>query len=479
MDDHGWAFSGRRLAAIAVLLLSGVSLRRVWAADLTLPQPLKESAWISQVPWDEEVEGASEVQVLAQAKDVDPAVAAHAEWEVRTADESRRVARFRVPWIMNGLAAGAAVSSESRGFHPPEREVRRMVPLEPGSYVMAWLLDGERRSNVVKFRVLKPGEKPAAGEFLRIVQGEPRHAGELPVVELRARRLTVADPAVVDLEMARVTVDDRPLTPREAPHVGGLLPTMRVGAQVGAPLAWDRMKETVDAGGRHTIQVTWQRRASPPATLNTGTPLGDAWDAATAKLAPAPVLPAEVEGKVIDENGAAGGAYELELLGGAAGEIAHAYDETSDSNGRYSFAGIPTGEYELTCTPPNRKLPLVVIGKVVIDPSKRVAVDVSFEGKFAISGRVDRPAEDETPAGPAAGSTVRATFVSPDGNTEMNTTAVTAADGTYVIKGPFAKVSFVGVMSSPEPTPVKDIVAPREGVNFRLVSAAEERRRVQ
>jgi hypothetical protein len=478
MDHHRCAFSGR-LAAVAAMLLAAVSLRGVRAADLTLPQPLKESAWISQVPWDEEVDSASEVQVMAQAKDVDPAVAAHAEWEIRTADETRRVARFRVPWIMNGLAAGAAASSEAGGFHPPEREVRRMVPLEPGTYVMAWLLDGERRSNVVRFRVLKPGEKRATGEFLRVVQGEPRHAGDLPVVELRARRLTEADPAAVDLEMARVTVDDKPLTPREAPHVGGLLPMMRVGSQVGAPLAWDRMKERVDAGSEHTIKVTWQGRSSQPVTLNTGTPLGDAWDAATAKLAPAPVLPAEVDGKVIDENGAAGGAYELELLGGAAGEIAHAYNETSESDGHYSFAGIPAGEYELTCTPPNRKTPLVVIGKVIVDPSKRVSMDVSFEGKFAISGRVDRPAEDDTPAGPAAGSTVRATFVSPDGNAEMNTTAVTAADGTYVIKGPFAKVSFVGVMSSPEPKPVKDITAPREGVNFRLVSAAEERRRVQ
>ena len=48
-----------------------------------------------------------------------------------------------------------------------------------------------------------------------------------------------------------------------------------------------------------------------------------------------------------------------------------------------------------------------------------------------------------------------------------------------MVKGPYEKVSFVGVMSSPEPTPVKGIVAPKSGVDFELVGEAEERRRVR
>jgi hypothetical protein len=57
--------------------------------------------------------------------------------------------------------------------------------------------------------------------------------------------------------------------------------------------------------------------------------------------------------------------------------------------------------------------------------------------------------------------------------------AETGTAGAYEVKGPFEKVSFVGVMSSPEPAPVKGIVAPKAGVDFRLVSEAEERTRVR
>jgi hypothetical protein len=285
---------------------------------------------------------------------------------------------------------------------------------------------------------------------------------------------------VVDLAFAAILIDGVPVKRKVAPAAAlGLLPQMRVGGQVSSPLVWDELQDRVDAGKPHVIQVKAAGEASETVPLLTTTALGDAWDAATPKLGPAPAPAVQVSGEVRDETGQPAVGYELELLGGTAGEQPHFYDEVTDGHGRYTFMGVPTGEYELTCVPGGRKSPLIVVEKVDVQPAKPLSIPLSFEGKFAIRGRVDRPKEDDTPAGPAAGSTVRATFASADGTIEVNTSAVTGADGTYVIKGPFPRVTFVGVMSSPEPAPVKDVVAPKEGVDFRLVSEAEERRRVQ
>jgi hypothetical protein len=452
---------------VLVVSVSG----RAWGEDaLTIAQPLKETAWISQLLEEEVVDGAAGVEVEAQAVDLDPAVAAHAQWEIRTADETKRVARLSVPWIMR--EKGRETSSDFRSFHLAPREVRRMVGLEPGEYVMAWLLDGERRSNVVRLTVMKAGEKRPPGEYLWIEQGEPQRPGRLPMAEIRVRRRTEADPANESLIWAQTLIDGQPLTRKKAPGMFAD-PPMAVGGIRGTMVDWDQMKEVVDGSKPHTISVRMGEATSAPVALLTTTPLGDAWDAATAKLGPAPVAAVQVEGKVTGEDGKAGAGYAVMLIGGG-----QEYEEVSDGAGGYAFSGVPAGEYELTCVPGGKKVPLAVVSKVAVGAAKR-RVDVTFEGKFAVSGKVEKPADDDGPAGPAVGRMVRATFVSEDGGVEVSVAAETGKEGAYEVKGPFEKVSFVGVMSSPEPAPVKGIVAPKAGVDFRLASEAEERTRVR
>jgi hypothetical protein len=342
---------------------------------------------------------------------------------------------------------------------------------------MAWLLDGERRSNVVAFRITKKplaGEKAAPAEvstdFLRIILGEPRRAGMLPMIASIAHRASASDPSNVDLQGAALVIDGKSLTRKPAARGGaGFPPVLNVGDSAHGTIRWDAWQETVDPAKPHTIQIQAAGVLSKPVALVTATPLGDAWDAATTKLAPAPAPVIQVQGRVVDENGKSAVGYRVGLF--AADGRSEPCEELTDASGHYEFAGIPPGSYELTCAPGAGSSPMAVVEKVVVPPQ---TIDVAFTGRFTIEGKVDL-----AEGGPAAGYLVRGTYESPDGQTTINVSATTDSAGHYTLKGPFERVQSVGVLSSPEPPEAKALTAPRGDVNFRLVSEEEERKRVR
>ncbi len=219
--------------------------------------------------------------------------------EIRSSDNARRV------------AAIPASQHDARTLLSPgnPQMVARFVtyqdlPSVPaGEYVAAWIVDNQRRSNVFHFTV-DPKKDVAKLPRVRIVQFEPDKAGSLPVVAAYVSRAKASDPAPdrMMLAFSILVLDDVAM-----PHGGGSGPgnnsTLPVG---GTDIASTRWTSTPDLTKPHTIAVRagngsgifpppsdfkpGEFQESATVILETGTPLADAWDKATPKLA---TMPAE------------------------------------------------------------------------------------------------------------------------------------------------------------------------------------------
>jgi hypothetical protein len=256
------------------------------AAPATRPlmvvTPLPEEARVEQVVGRDLTEKWEGVRIDARVVRMDPVAMKGAGWEVRTADEKRRVAVLPMPWVID--SGSAAVDGADRDFRISKEQAAQLAPAGDGAFVAAWILDGERRSNVVKVTV--DGKHALKDEpVLRLTIAEPTVSGRLPPAALTAVRREEKDPAptLIDLMMASLEVDGKPALDRGGFGWGGRNPQLRVGEWESRMVALERFG--VKAGalpGKAAVVVMDVK--SEPVTLPRGTPLGDAWDAATAAL---------------------------------------------------------------------------------------------------------------------------------------------------------------------------------------------------
>ncbi|HVS70327.1 MAG TPA: carboxypeptidase-like regulatory domain-containing protein [Phycisphaerae bacterium] len=189
--------------------------------------------------------------------------------------------------------------------------------------------------------------------------------------------------------------------------------------------------------------------------------------------APASQSAGQITGIVLDPRGKPAANYRVALH--ASPPLPKPLDALSDNTGHFTLASVPPGSYELTCVPDGARTPIATTDKLLITPAAPAQnLTLSFAAQFTITGKVAL-----ADGRPAAGWIVRATFVSPDGAIELDIDTPTDAQGRYSLAGPYKNVSFVDVISSPQPTPAKNLTAPAADINFKLLSAQEEMKRVR
>ncbi|HVX83270.1 MAG TPA: carboxypeptidase-like regulatory domain-containing protein [Phycisphaerae bacterium] len=191
-----------------------------------------------------------------------------------------------------------------------------------------------------------------------------------------------------------------------------------------------------------------------------------------ASTAPASQPALQLTGAILDPHGKPAANYRVALH--ANPPLPKPLDALSDAAGRFTLSA-PPGDYQLTCVPDGARSPIAIIDHLLIKPNAPPQpLAISFAAAFSITGKVRL-----SDGSPAAGWTVRATFLSPDGALELDTDAQTAPDGSYSLAGPYKNVSFVDVISSPQPDPAKNLTAPAADINFKLLSEQEEMKRVR
>ncbi len=375
-----------------------------------------------------------------------PAVAKSSEWEVRTSDNRRRVARIPFAWpnspIMT-LSDGRRIESgrtQSRALRLDRSQLRRLDSLGDGGYLLAWNVGGRRVSNVLRITINAShdiGREP----LYRLMEIEPPPGERLPVLGLRAYRRTADDPAPLASAVAYPTliVDGRERRVTQMTWAGPDAP-LKVGGHYLYFLHLKNYSPAMQPGRRHVIVARVDGYESAPLTLTSGRRLSGEWDQATAVLGPAPGLEAPqviLAGKVINTHGKPTRGYEVSLAG------KDGFTETVSTNddGRYAFHAdtVPAGEYEVCAHPHARGQPILTVRKVVLDGAQPRELDLNLEWKFSFRGRVTYP-----DGLPAQGWTVMGTWPSPDGTAEFNDFATADMDGRYMLRAPYEVASFIG-----------------------------------
>lgn len=218
----------------------------------------------------------NEVQVEARAVAIDDPLLKKIRWEVRSADEMRRVGRVDLHWEY--VPVRSVTSPAMRVFTGSAA-----AKLGEGSFVAAWVLENQRVSNVMAVQVDKKHLVANEAALVAMV-AEPALKGSLPLVAVGVVRRAEEDPAwkPIDLLGLRVTIDGVTNAERMA-YSGGNRP-MAVGEARATVRTLDGWKGTWEPGQARTVSLG---RATTVAEVKSdlSTPLGDAWDAATGKLA--------------------------------------------------------------------------------------------------------------------------------------------------------------------------------------------------
>jgi hypothetical protein len=203
---------------------------------------------------------------------------------------------LRLNWRINSQEA--AVDGTPGVFTLNANQVTALWKGGEGEFVAAWVIDGERRSNVVKVKV-DSKHQVKDEPVLRLTVAEPAVAGRLPMVAVVAARGKESDPATSTLDLVEEgswTVDGTRAR-LERVFLGGSISPLAVGKSHAEALALATRGLAVDPKVPHDVAVK-VGQISATAVIGVGTPLGDAWDAATAGLegAAAATRPAPVRG---------------------------------------------------------------------------------------------------------------------------------------------------------------------------------------
>ncbi|HVT79433.1 MAG TPA: hypothetical protein VHM90_02150 [Phycisphaerae bacterium] len=401
--------------------------------------------------------------------------------EFRTPDNKRRVASITPP---RNLTDSLFSTIGSHSFSWKELEDAPSSP--SGQYLVAWIVNGQRRSNVVGV-TLDARKDPAKLPLVRIVQLEPEKVGDAPGdVVVYVTRGKESDPAPdnMTLSTARLMVDGAPLTRKGVFFYMGPNGRMLAGGTLSYPINYASFEETVDFSKPHVLSALVgdgpfdmnKSFSGPlngvfypavPQKLETGTPLADAWDKATAALAAAPVARVSLTGTIPDDSPVKYSrdgqsetrTFEITLTG-REGE----WRDLSLFN-EFDFRNIPAGTYKVVCRPREQRFPEITVEGVKID-EKAAAPELTlpFKNDFEFTGKVSHA--DGTPAEKVQ---VSGCWVSEDGATTCRSAADTDAEGKFAMKSPFARPQYVAYMDGEKEVRIVGIKSgSANNLNFKL-----------
>jgi beta-lactamase regulating signal transducer with metallopeptidase domain len=469
-----------RLGVVQVAALTdqppGLKVRyRIAAAPATVPDaPL----WITLAPSEESVGSLKELEILADVWNLNQEAGRSGEWEIRTADNTRRMARLPYNWRLSPdqlLPDGKRITGGTHRtgrFRLDESQIRRVGAMEKGDYLLAWYVGGRRCSNVMRFRI-DADHHPNALPLLELAEIETGPGRRLPVLVIRARRHAENDPAPrnSDVAFATLNVDGQDRTVSSMGWSGRDEP-MRVGEhytylldlrswtwdpqlkQPAAPIDPDKPHVIFAKVGRDRVQQT------PPIRLTYARTLGEAWDLATPKLAPAPSPEASISlsGAVVDLQGQPGRNYEVILV--SADGVR--FRETADGAGKYRFLRIPPGTYNLGCYPPGAGRPSLVMNGITIRADETVQVNLSFH-RSIMTGVVTY-----ADGKPGSNIDVELACKDPQSGAEFEDIATTDEQGRYTLASPFGSVTYVMVNHARAGQPDPQLQAGENRVNYTL-----------
>lgn len=157
------------------------------AAEQTAPHEDNAiSTAIAILPAAGTVRSLAELDIVAHAQALDQRAATGATWELRPADDSRRLAVIPMPWpiareqfVANSLAITGGADRSGR-FELTPTQLRLIGELPDGDYLLAWNIAGQRRSNVARFTVAVQHDLKT-DPSLQLLPLEPAPGQTLPI----------------------------------------------------------------------------------------------------------------------------------------------------------------------------------------------------------------------------------------------------------------------------------------------------------
>lgn len=269
------------------------------------------------------------------------------EVEIRSADGKARYVRIPCnDWLGNS------------GF--PKEALRRMGTVAPGEYRMAILADGVRASNVIALRIDPAFDVAKAPTFeMGVLENPPGGPGSRPI--LWTIGPTPPDKRISNISLLQSLVVDGTARVLSAFAWTGPVGLIRDGDRsYTVPSVFERQKQAFhgytppfDGGQPHSYGFAMAERVSNTIWVDPKlTPMGDAWDSATAAIVDAPRPPAIVQGTVLDREGQPAAGYRVMLTT----PVHAAASETTDDRGRYRFSGsLPAGAYSIKIVSPKER----------------------------------------------------------------------------------------------------------------------------
>jgi hypothetical protein len=198
-------------------------------------------------------------------------------WEVRKAGTQEVVADvdLQLGHLVRGAADGKAHGANHAADFSRSAE---LAALPDGEYVAAFVLQGKRVSNVVKF-VRKAALRVTDEPLVRVVVAEPVRDGDLPLVGVEVARRTAADPVLgpMEIQRAALTVDGVVYPSHGGAYSGPGAPG--VGGRMMLPDSLEFRGVTMDLGREHVVKAKVEGAESEEVKVAPGMPLGEAWDA--------------------------------------------------------------------------------------------------------------------------------------------------------------------------------------------------------
>lgn len=456
------------------------AVRAPASAPVTQPaatQAATEKLWLAIMTDSETVRSARELAILVRAFNAygSEKTVTSSDWEIRSADNSRRetVLPIRWPWgrspeqLPPDGKRFRGWGERSARLQFDDDQARQLGALPPGEYALAWNVNGRRASNVVRLRI-DPNHDITTEPLLELMPLDPAPAQDRPLIGIRARRHKQDDPApsYSQVAYAKLIVDGQARQWEAIVWAGpdGPLP---VGGHAAYLLDLStNLAPPIEAGKSHQIMAEVGSLRTKSVELALDSALARSWDPATPKLAPATQPHISLEGTVIAPDGKPAAGYQVFVEHPdwkyRLGDLPH---QTTDEQGRYRFHNLPAGQYEVW-TNPTGKGPLLRVAGVDVKDGATQQLDLDLTAHFHIAGHV-RDAQGR----PVAGRDVMSNWRSQDGKSQYQDFAVTDGQGGYRIGSPLPTATYVGLSGTgPQPRPQRDVPSGREDVDFAVAS---------
>ncbi|HEX4125810.1 MAG TPA: hypothetical protein VHY37_13875 [Tepidisphaeraceae bacterium] len=261
------------------------------SADSRRPAPAPgakpPTAQVTIAALSDTVRSAGDLCVFTSS-DSQPDLRSESGWEIRTADNTRRIARIPIPKPVIG---GSDYPFSPQAFN-------RIGAVPDGDYVIAFTIGRRRCSNVIRFQIDSKFD-PKSTPLLQLAQIQPSGMRQLPRLILRAARPTKDDPAWIPSNVADATLsfDGDEQTPAGFEWEGPDEP-VQVKDSILFFLDLARYRDETLRPGSKPLQFGQQYRVialvaignqgalrqSNTITLSYKHPLADAWDKANSSI---------------------------------------------------------------------------------------------------------------------------------------------------------------------------------------------------